>query len=246
MKTKTLAALALVAALGASPAWAAEVVSSNIVGYQKVSIRSGLTIVGAPFVDVGGSGEGLSIQAITPSDTENSGGISGLRIWAGTAYDDYFYYPEDQFGVGEDEIPGWGDINQEEAGTVIPPGTGFWIQSDSTEVLTVAGEVGSRNTVTVRSGLTLVCNPLPMDINIQNIVPSDTENSGGISGLRLWNGTAYVDYFYYPEDQFGVGENEIPGWGDINQEEVSVSIPSGTGFWIQSDKTETLTFNNSL
>ena len=197
-------------------------------------------------MDVGGTTGGLDIQSIKPSDTENSGGVSLLRSWNGTSYDLYYYYPADQFGVGEDEIPGWGDVDQEEISVTIPSGDGVWIQSDKAEVITVSGEVSDNATVSIRSGLSLVSNPQPVAINIQNIVPSDTQNSGGVSLLRLWNGTSYDLYYYYPEDQFGVGEDELPGWGDVDQEEVSVSIPSGTGFWIQSDKAETITFINNL
>lgn len=113
----------------------AEVTSSNTVGYQKVNISSGLTILGTPFVDVGAQEAVLNIQAIKPSDTENSGGVSMLRIWNGTSYNDYTYYPADQFGVGEDEVPGWGDDDQNEVHVTIRAGCGVWIQSGRSETL---------------------------------------------------------------------------------------------------------------
>ncbi len=204
-----------------------------------------MTILGTPFVDVGAQDAVLNIQAIKPSDTENSGGVSMLRIWNGSSYDIYTYYPAEEYGVGENEIPGWGDNDQNEADVDIDLGAGYWIQSAKSETITIAGQVSDENTVPIRAGLTLVSNPLPMDIDIQGIVPSDTENSGGVSMLRMWNGTSYNIYTYYPAEEYGVGENEVPGWGDNDQNEVHVTISAGCGVWIQSAKAETLTFQNN-
>ena len=224
----------------------AEVTSSNTVGYQKVNISPGLTIVGTPFTSIEANATGLDIQSIKPADTQNSGGVSMLRRWNGSGYTEYFYFPEDQFGVGDEELPGWGDALQNEANVQIDLGEGYWIQSDKAETITLAGEVADEETVSIGSGLTLISNPLPVDIDIQKIIPSDTQNSGGVSMLRMWNGSGYTEYFYFPEDQFGVGDEELPGWGDALQNEVHVTIPAGRGFWIQSDKAETITFQNNL
>ena len=40
---KTLTLLAILAAIG--PAWAADVVSSNVVGYQKLTVKKGLNLL---------------------------------------------------------------------------------------------------------------------------------------------------------------------------------------------------------
>ena len=104
-------------------------------GYQKINISSGLSIIGAPFVNIGGEDAGIDIQSIKPSDTQNSGGVSYVRLWNGSSYTDYPYYPADQFGVGEDEVPGWGDVDQNEVSVTINPGQGFWVKSEKPETL---------------------------------------------------------------------------------------------------------------
>ena len=59
---KTLTLLAILAAIG--PAWGADVVSSNIVGYEKVSLTKGYSMIGVQFVQVGGGSQDLSSVAV--------------------------------------------------------------------------------------------------------------------------------------------------------------------------------------
>ena len=55
-----------------APAWGAEVVSSNIVGYEKVSLVSGFNMVGVQFVDVG-TQAAKSLSSATQLDSTMSG-----------------------------------------------------------------------------------------------------------------------------------------------------------------------------
>ena len=230
----------------APPAWAAEVVSSNIVGYQKVNISAGLSILGTPFVDVGSIEGSLNIQNITPANTETAGGIDYLRLWDGSQYTEYFYYSAADEGVDDDGNPGWGDGDQEAVDELINAGSGYWVHSGTSETVTIAGEVTETTEVPIIAGLTLVCNPQPVSINIQDIVPSNTETAGGVDYLRLWDGTQYTEYFYYSSADEGVDDDGNPGWGDDDQEAVDVTIPPGTGFWVHSGTSEVLTFPNAL
>ena len=59
---KKIYALAALAAV-ALPAWAAEVYSSNIVGYQKVTLQPGFNLIGAGFVQVG-SGDSFALKDV--------------------------------------------------------------------------------------------------------------------------------------------------------------------------------------
>ena len=229
-----------------APARAADVVSSNIVGYNKVSIGAGLAILGTPFVEVGSQTDSLSIQSITPANTETAGGVDYLRLWDGSKYTEFFYYSAADEGVDDAGNPGWGDRNQEAVDELLDAGTAYWVHSGTAETITVAGEVTANTEVSINAGLTLVCNPQPVSVDIQSIVPGNTQTPGGVDYLRLWDGTKYTEYFYYSAADEGVDDAGNPGWGDRNQEAVTVSIAAGTGFWVHSGTAETLTFPNAL
>ena len=219
----------------------AEVTSSNTVGYQKVSISSGMTMIGMPFTAVGGQDD-VDIQNIVPGNTQTAGGVSAIRVWDGEAYTSYYYYSAADEGIDDDENPGWGDRRQNKVSIGVPAGQGFWVQSDSVDTITTSGEVSENATVSIFAGLTMVCNPKPVDIDIQQIVPSNTQTAGGVSAIRVWNGEAYTSYYYYSAADEGIDDDETPGWGDRRQNKVTVLIPSGSAFWVQSDTVETLTF----
>ena len=231
----------------------AEVESSNTVGYQKVNISSGLTMLGSSFVAVGGQ-EDLDIQDLVPSNTKTSGGVDYIRIWTGSGYTDYSYYSEAADGGiydGDDCLgPGWGDSSQDAANEILTTGKGFWVHSNSAETIKTFGEVTENTEVRISAGLTMVCNPQPVDIDIQQIVPSNTKTSGGVDYIRIWTGSGYTDYSYYSEAADGGiydGDDCLgPGWGDSSQDAVTENIPAGTAVWIHSNSAETLTFPNAL
>ena len=88
---RTLTLLAILAAIG--PAWGAEVVSSNIVGYNKITLKEGLNLLGAQFVPVGQQNKTLVLSDLTnmtdqPS-YERGKSQTQLRFWNGGGYDTY-------------------------------------------------------------------------------------------------------------------------------------------------------------
>ncbi len=248
-KTMMIAALFAASTLAAS---AADVYSSNIVGYTKLSLGSGLSIIGAQFEAVGGGG--LDIQNITSEDL-TGGDI--VKFWTGSGYTTVFYYGEENDGgVYEDDSyevclgPGWGDINQIAVSLPIDTGEGFWLQAGGASDVTISGQVGSTNEVSVASGLTLVVNPYPTGIDIAEI-QADGLTGGDIA--KFWTGSGYSTVFYYGEENDGgVYEDDSyevclgPGWGDINQIAVSSAIAVGEGFWVQAGSAATLTFPDPL
>ena len=236
MKTKTLAALALIAALGASPAWAAEVVSSNIVGYQKVSVPAGLTIIGQQFVAIGGAP--ASIQTIQ-ADGLADGGMDSIQVWTGSDYEYYSYFSASD-NIKGDDTAAWGDDNWEPVDETIAAGTGFWISASDNATITFAGEVGSVNTVTVPAGLSLVTPTLPADINIQSI-QADGLADGGMDSIQVWNGSEYEYYSYFSASDNIKGDGTA-AWGDDNWEPVDVTLYAGYGFWVSASGDSTLTF----
>ena len=142
---KTFIALALAASV--APAWAAEVVSSNIVGYSKLNLANGYTMVGSAFLTVGG-GTTVSIQDIKASglvgfDWDNFEPGDTLMFWDASQqmYPTTLYYTGDVqtetmtgMGVNAGE---WFDMDTfSTAATEIPIGGAFWIITDNGGTLT--------------------------------------------------------------------------------------------------------------
>ena len=252
-KNTTLAPVAL-------PAWAAEVYSSNIVGYQKITLQPGFNLIASQFNLVGG--ETKTIQELIEA-ANSLPGLDGegdfqttMRIWNGTGYSTYGWLDADD--GSENEMPEWnskwllGDMS-DLAATEVAPGMGCWIITPTATSITFDGEVpaSSSTAVAINNNFNLVANPLPTAINIQNIQPSGSllglDGEGEFqTTMRVWNGTGYSTYGWLDADD-GT-ENEMPEWnskwllGDMS-DLANVTIAAGQGFWIISPKaTGSVTF----
>jgi len=129
------------------PAWAAEVVSSNIVGYSKLELANGYTMVGSAFLTVGGQNS-ISVQEIKASglagidwDTFDLGDT--LMIWDASqqGYLTTLYYAGDvqtESMTANGVTAGtWFDMdNFVPATTEIPVGGAFWIVTTNGGTLT--------------------------------------------------------------------------------------------------------------
>ena len=265
MKSKQLVAMAALALLVALPARAAEVVSSNIVGYEKITVPvNAQNIIGIQFQNVGVNGA-LALQDIVPEKGENGEGYSGegvdwIKIYnpATSRYTTAYYWGvEAEGGVYESADaeealgPGWGDENQNVMDVDLLAGQGVWTQAEAGGKLIVAGEVTAGNTVTVpANAMTLVANPLPMLVSLQLIVPTGYSGEG-VDWIKIYNPATsrYVTAYYWGvEAEGGVYESADaedplgPGWGDENQTVINVDIAVGQGFWTQAEDGGTLTF----
>ena len=224
----------------AAPAWAAEVVSSNIVGYTKVSVTAGLSIVGQQFVAVGGGDQ--NIQSITASGLED-GGVDFIRIWNGTGYNSYSYFSADDDIAGTGSAA-WGNDDWEVVDVDFAPGTGMWLSAQNDATITFSGEVGNGNTVSFSAGLNLITPPQPTIVNIQDIQAVGLSD-GGIDFIRVWNGSGYVSYSYFSADDDIAGTGKA-AWGNDDWEPVDVSFDPGLGMWLSAQNSGTLTFPNAL
>ena len=233
---KSLIAIALAAMV--APAWAAEVVSSNIVGYEKITIQPGLTIVGQQFQEIGGGAR--NIQTIV-GDNMSEGGVDTLRVWDGTEYSDYYYF-SDSDDINGDGTAAWGDEDWLPVDVEIPVGTGMWIDAQNVSTLTFSGEVGT-NTLDFAAGLNLIIPPQPKTINIQDI-KAEGLTDGGVDTLRIWDGTEYSDYYYFAETD-DINGDGTAAWGDEDWLPVDVEIPAGTGMWLDAQQGGTLTIESS-
>ena len=259
MKKTTILAVALAAGLGYSSAWAAEVVSSNVVGYQKLSIpANGYALLANPFVQVGtGSSEepaGYAINDMFADDADNStaGRTAGLgdqmQVWdtATQGYTTYFY---------SSWVNKWALNSTPRAATTdsFEAGDGYWYlnRGDSEYNLTVSGEVSTGEVdVTLAPGYTLVCNPFPADLPLNGesvVFASEGATAGRTAGLgdniQIWDveNQGYTTYFY---------SSWVSKWAlnSTPRAATADSIPAGQGFWYlnRGDSDITITLKSPL
>ena len=132
MKNATIAALALALGLGYVSANATEVVSSNVVGYQKLSIPAGgYALLANPFTQVGSDGETFAINDMFANDSEkstagnNAGQGDTIEVWDPTiqGYSDLYFFSS---RAGNK----WAGSNPRTATEdSIPAGAGFWYRN---------------------------------------------------------------------------------------------------------------------
>ncbi|MDD4061889.1 MAG: hypothetical protein PHW08_14475, partial [Kiritimatiellae bacterium] len=191
MKKSTM--IAAIFAASAFSAFAADVYSSNIVGYSKLTIHPGLNMIGAGFQVVGGAGAQDMQTIFVDEDGANFGGESSVEAdniltWDPTAgggiggYTTYYKYDSNGTYPEYDNI--WYFQDDNEITAPIDLSTGFWYKSLSTTsiVMTVAGEVPASNTVsvTIHPGLNMVAFPFTAGFAINAAV--DWAASGADGG----------------------------------------------------------------
>ena len=251
----------------------AEVTSSNVVGYQKIALTGGKSdILGAQFNPISGE---ASIQDITVDGDISIEGVDMIMWWdsATATYSKAFYWgvdvAEEYYGVynpddEEYENPlgaGWGDGNAYVVEASLPAGSGFWADSENGGYLVVSGEVPSSGIVPLVGGESaLICNPFPVDTDIQTIGVSGDISIEGVDMIMWWDAATgtYSKAFYWgvdvAEEYYGVynpddEEYENPlgaGWGDGNAYIIRATIPAGHGFWAESENGGNLVFQNPM
>ena len=253
--TMTVAALAV----STLCACAAEVYSSNIVGYQKVNLNEGLNLVGSQFVNVGDEAA-LDINKVLettdlPGLDESLAFQSSLKVWTGSMYTEYGWCDADD-GTNNG-MPEWDSkwLMSDLSGVAvaeIDAGEGFWIQTSAPATATFSGQVLTADTssVTVEAGLNLICNPYPQAISIQGVQSDDLlgldDNFAFQSYLKAWTGNMYTEYGWCDADD-GTN-NGMPEWdskwlmSDLSGT-AEVEIGAGEGFWIQTSAPATITFS---
>ena len=196
-----MAALALLVAL---PARAAEVVSSNIVGYEKITITPGLNMIGNQFLGVGNG----TFQNINKMFAENSELVAGgddseadsILVWDGSSYSNVYYYDSwDNSWYNTDDL-------EESTTDTIGAGKGIWFKhfGDESEEITFAGEVPTNATysVQIKTGLNMIANPYPMAIcpngasfEVDGIVAGGDDSEA--DSILVWDGSSYSKVYYY-------------------------------------------------
>ena len=234
-------------------------VSSNVVGYQKLSIpANGYALLANPFVQVGtGSSEepaGYAINDMFADDAANSTAGRAqtqgdqMQTWdsATQGYTTYFY---------SSWVNKWALNSAPRSATTdaFDAGDGYWYlnRGDSEYSLTVSGEVSVQEVeVTLAPGYTLVCNPFPADLPLNGdsvVFASEGATAGRAQTqgdqIQIWDiaSQGYTTYFY---------SSWVNKWALNSAPRVATtdSIPAGQGFWYlnRGDSDITVTLKSPL
>ena len=227
-----------------APAWAADVVSSNVVGYQKLTLQAGYNLIAngfrvvgtenAPdlqnmFSDAGGNATGTMYQETSDN----------LQTWSGTGYDTYWFYDggdddptydKKWYSAADDSTPTLEDVGVSE---------GAWYIARNAATLTIAGQVGTNAVmITISNGYNLMANPFPAPLALND--PSIDWSAMGVVGtmyqetsdnLQTWSGTGYNTYWFYD------GGDDDPTydkkWYSAADDSTPTQdpIPAGAGAW---------------
>jgi len=197
MKSKQLVAMAALALLVALPARATEVVSSNIVGYNKVALNNAYTMLGMQFQTVGNANGSLSIGQIVPDQFVNGIDWSDddfpfgakMMLWNGTGYAQQYYWTgevpsdiqadlKDELELDDEVIYNniWVDGDYLPVDPTLSVGTGFWIldtSADGTGKVCTSGEVKNDSvSIKLNQGYTMIANPYPVDLDLNTMTPT--------------------------------------------------------------------------
>ena len=250
---RTLTLLAILAAIG--PAWGAEVVSSNIVGYNKIELKAGLNMLSSQFVVVGSEKTPLDLTDATnltgqPSFNESGDAQTTLRFWTGGGYTYYGWAgnltgenPDmaeeiaDELGVDPATLDNhWLDGDYAVVDDPMESGEGFWLYAKNGGTLTISGQVLDTDTETrdLVAGLNMVASPWPMNVSLTKISvtgqPSFNESGDAQTTLRVWTGGGYT---YYAWAGNLTGEN--PDMAEEIADELGVDPATLNNHWLNGD-----------
>jgi len=229
--------LALTGLLAAATSYAAtnEVYSVNVVGFQKLNVRSnGLTMVNVPFDAASNTLDGIFGAQLSGGKSELS--ADGVQIWVNGAYKRYILKNTDML---------WYDVDTglRATGVYIYPEMGMWVRNrtTTTRVVTVVGDVVTDPVVTniLSVGLNLVSYPFSAEIDINNTTL--TNGRAGKSELsadtiQIWN-SASQSYARY------MLKNTDRQWYNVDTglKASGVKVGQGQGFWYKN--TTNVVFN---
>ena len=245
-----------------APARAADVVSSNIVGYEKINLAAGSTLVGVQFSEVGGEALSLAKVGTLPASdagiTEDGDFVTTLKCWTGNGYVTYGWSGT----AGTDLLDNpeldnqWLDADLAPADEDADTSTGFWVKAPKASTLTISGEVSTDASIAVSlsAGANIVANPYPVATKISDFGKLDasfagiTEDGDFVTTLKYWTGNGYVTYGWSGTAGTDLLDNPALDnkWLDADLATVDEEIPCGTAVWIKAEKAGTLTFTSPL
>lgn len=217
-KTLLIAAAALAAGIISSEA---QVYSQNVVGYVNQVIAPGqYQIVGNQLVngsDPAATNGNINACLTTgfissPNDPPSSSSNSVILVWNGAAFVQYYYFNQADATTWEGfaSPAGWYDLGGTLANVNLTANKAAFIQnhSGSPMTITTVGTVlqGTNNTV-INAGYNLLCLSVPTSTNPAattfglpgnlTSAPNDPPTLNSNDSIYTWNGSGYVQYFFF-------------------------------------------------
>ena len=243
-----------------APAQAAEVVSSNIVGYEKLTIYPTWTMIANSFVEVGKDSVAEMNKMFDSAETTIAGGENesmsdNLQVWTGSTYTTYYF---GNWGTGDEYDNQWYEFGNDAEPTLdeIPAGNGAWFKNytGSQKQVTISGQVGTNDVqVTVGATWTMLAYPYPADLPLNGVVDwasagvTGGENESMSDNIQLWVGTTYKTYYF---GNWGTGDEYDDKWYEFGNdaEPTQDVIPAGTAVWYKnfSGTPFTITFQSPI
>jgi hypothetical protein len=226
------------------PAWANEVVSSNIVGYEKISLTADKFVMSAAQFEVVGGGGGTLSDLFSATDIPFG---TEVRLLNEKGQYEMFTYLEEAYDEDlDDYVPGWANGDEYLVSDPVSIGTGFWVSSPENYNLTQSGQVATDGTVTLTltAGMfQMIADPFPEGFNPNAVTWGNLEYG---TEIRVLNAQGQYVFYTYLEEAYDEDlDYYVPGWADGDEYLVKANIANeGQGFWIKSDTATTITFSN--
>ena len=211
---------------------------SHFVGYAQTELKNGNTLAGVQFVTIGDA-SATPLQSIIPvGDNVSDNVVLQTLDFAGRTVDSYMWI---DWAGSEGDQEAW--VNDETyeiiEGVSFAPGAGLCIQGTTTsQSIQSSGLVGTSDvSVTLRMGNTIVCNPFPVSVDLQDILPTGDNVSDNVVLQTLDFAGRTVDSYMWINWAGSEGDQEA--WVNDETYEIieGVSFPGGTGLCVQGTST---------
>lgn len=217
-KTLLIAAAALAAGVMSA---SAQVYSQNVVGYVNQNIPAGgYQIVGNQMINGSDSSKTngdvntclINGFVSSPIDPPSSSSNSVLLVWNGAAFVQYYFFNQAD-ATAWNGFPcqaGWYDLGGNLANVKLTPNLSAFVQNHSGSpmtITTVGNVLQGTNYTTINAGYNLLCMSVPVSTNPvattfglpgnMTSSPNDPPSISSNDTIFVWNGAAYVQYFFF-------------------------------------------------
>lgn len=203
MKKITAILMGTLIAITASFAQTNQVLSKNAVGYVRVDLPKGLSLVQNVFNPIGAPIAISNTFSTLPNNSK-------VHIWNGGTYSTY----------NKAAIGAWGSNGSNQ----LARGTGFWVEIPQTAAsnsysVFLMGEVpdNTNTVVSLTAGLNMKGYPYPVSEKWTNTALAKASPNN--TKLHIWNGSGYATY----------NRAAIGGWNSSS----NVVLNPGQGFWVE-------------
>jgi hypothetical protein len=245
-----------------APAWGAEVVSSNIVGYNKVTLTPGYNMIGIQFQEVGSANGSSAVSTYGILDStfegfdEDINFANSMQVWNGNGYTTYGWAGSSPSQMDPEYAPmdnTWLTFGGEPTDDTHTVGGGCWVRAATSGTITLSGEVTAAEPVEIpiTAGYNMVANPFPMNVPVSTFGKLDSSFAGFdedinfANSMQVWNGNGYTTYGWAATSPSQMDPEYAPmdnTWLTFGGEPTEDIVPLGHAVWIRAASSGTMTF----